>query len=401
MWPWWWAVLAAGVLAAAHFVSRRRSPPAPLPTARFVPGGARPRHTRRLAFEEQGTWILRLLVLACLAAALSPRQAALPRSGRTRVVLVDATRAVASATERADSVAALARDGARLELVAFDSAARDIPATDVAALASADVAGALDAALVEAVRRVQRARAEVRDVELAVVSPVVAEEWSEAVPAIVGAAGVPVRFVRLGAARRSDTTRAVAALPSADSPLGAAAQLAAVPHEGNVRLVTAPAGASDSAFALQGGALVIFEAPVDSAPVRALLAGNAVAIGAWGAVSVTEGAPVAWWEDGSVAARQRGHGAGCVRHVGARLPARGDDVLRPSLARVVRVLSQPCTTRDFTPVPEAWLAALGATDGDRGTLAPSLTTRRAWLLAALVALLAEWGWRRRRERGAS
>lgn len=401
MWTWWWAVLAAGVLTAAHFVSRRRSPPAPLPTARFVPGGARPRHTRRLAFEEQGTWILRLLVLACLAAALSPRQAALPRSGRTRVVLVDATRAVASATERADSVAALARDGARLELVAFDSAARDIPATDVAALASADVAGALDAALVEAVRRVQRARAEVRAVELAVVSPVVAEEWSEAVPAIVGAAGVPVRFVRLGAARRSDTTRAAAALPSADSPLGAAAQLAAVPHEGNVRLVTAPAGASDSAFALQGGALVIFEAPVDSAPVRALLAGNAVAIGAWGAVSVTEGAPVAWWEDGSVAARQRGYGAGCVRHVGARLPARGDDVLRPSLARVVRVLSQPCATRDFTPVPDAWLAALGATDGDRGTLAPSLTTRRAWLLAALVALLAEWGWRRRRERGAS
>ncbi|MBL8982692.1 MAG: hypothetical protein JNL26_10945 [Gemmatimonadetes bacterium] len=246
----------------------------------------------------------------------------------------------------------------------------------------------------------QRARAAVRDVELVVVSPVVAEEWSEAIPAIVGAAGVPTRFVRVGSARRSDTAQAVAALPSADSPLGAAAQLAD-PHEGNVRLVTAPASASDSAFALQGGALVIFEPPVDSAPARALLAGNAVAIGAWGTVPVNEGTPVAWWEDGSVAARQQGHGAGCVRHVGARLPARGDDVLRPSLARVVRVLSQPCTPRDLSPVADAWLAALGATDGVRDTLEPSRTTRRAWLLAALVALLAEWGWRRRRERGAS
>lgn len=401
MWPWWWAGLAAGVLTAAHLVSRRRSPPALLPTARFVPDGARPRHTRRLAFEEYGTWLLRLLVLACLAAAVSPRPASPPRTGRTRVVLVDATRAVASAAERADSVAALTRDGARLELIAFDSVVRDVSTADLPALGTADVAGTLDGALVEAVRRVQRARTEVRDVELVAVSPVVGEEWSAAIPAIMEAAGVQARFVRLASAVHGDTGPPAVAWPSAETPLGAAAQLAAIPQDGSVRLVTAPATSSDSSFARQGGALVIFEPPVDSAPVRALLAGNAVAIGAWGMVPVTAGTPVAWWEDGSVAARQQQLGAGCVRHVGARLPTRGDDVLRPSFARVVNVLSRRCTPRDLAPVPDAWLASLGATSRDRDALAPSRTTRRTWLLAALAALLAELGWRRRRERLAS
>ena len=404
MWAWWLAACAGVVVTGAHWMAWRRAASAVLPTARFVPVGARPVQARRVALDEPLLWILRLLVVGCLGAAVAPGLWRLPRAGRARVILVDATRAVGSAGERSDSVAAWLAGGARGEVIAFDRTTRPVAASDLATLPRADVAGALDAALVVAARRATAWRARARDVEIVVVSPVVDEEWTPAIPAIVREAGVPVRWVRLTPAReRAPTANEadVGTAPNAATPVVAAVLNALGRIPAGTRVITGDHAADDSAFAERGGVVVSFPEPQDDAPVRALLTGDAGAIGPWGTAPVGEGTPVAWWDDGAVAATQASVGQGCFRTVGVRLPVRGDDILRPSMAAVMRRLVDPCATSRLEPVPAGRLATSAA--APVADLAPGEDPgpRRWWLALAVLLLAAEWAVRRRREQAAS
>ncbi|MBL8960287.1 MAG: hypothetical protein JNJ98_10575, partial [Gemmatimonadetes bacterium] len=85
MWAWWLAAVAGIVVTGAHWIAWRRAASAILPTARFVPAGARPVQVRRVAPDEPWLWLLRLLVVGCLGAAVAPGLVPLPRAARARV----------------------------------------------------------------------------------------------------------------------------------------------------------------------------------------------------------------------------------------------------------------------------------------------------------------------------
>jgi hypothetical protein len=263
------------------------------------------------------------------------------------------------------------------------------------------VAGALDAALVVAARRATAMRARAREVEIVVVSPVVEEEWTLAVPAVVRDAGVPVRWARLAPAVGDAVAEGpadAAPAPTISTPTVAALLNALGRVPVGTRVIARTYGASDSAFAAAGGAVVAFAEPQDDTVIRAVLAGDAGAIGPWGRAPSGRGTPVAWWEDGTVAATQEPVGQGCFRTVGIRLPVRGDDILRPSMAAVMRRLAEACTSSRLAPVPATRLAVTPARTVPDTPPTEDPVQRRWWLACAAILLVAEWGMRRRRER---
>jgi hypothetical protein len=395
MWPWLLAGAAGLAVTAAHLFSWRRLRRTPLPTSRFVPVGAISRARRRFFPDDVALWALRLLVCAALAAAVAGVPLRPWLQGPARIILVDATHAVASMDERRDSVAALLGGARHAELIAFDSVPRVVATNDVEALGRAEVPGSLDAALVVAARRAAALRAQYRQVEILVVSPVTTAVWSEAIPAIAEASGVAVRFSRLEASAITEGSMEPGSAPDANSVVGAAARLVMDAAFPGVRVLVGPASSLDSAFAAAGGLVVSFPETEDGARVRAVLAGEAVAVGPWGMSALQGGIPVAWWDDGTTAAVQSPHGRGCFRSVGVRLPSRGDEVLRPNLAAVMQTLLQPCRPSVGRPVPAAALE--GVARDDSGIPSESSRGSRRLLLAlAFAALVAEWFVRRAR-----
>ncbi len=138
-------------------------------------------------------------------------------------------------------------------------------------------------------------------------------------------------------------------------------------------------------------------------------------------VALPQGVTVLRWGDGTPAATEAALGLGCIRTVGVTVPTAGDEVLRPAFLRLVRALAGACGGGSEALVDGATLArwASGAAGGgaerpaDAGARvdgAPGVEVRppragsdaaQRWLLlAAGVALLAEWWVRRRRGDGA-
>ncbi len=392
MWPWLVGAVAGLVVTGAHLLSRR-PPSVPLPTARFVPDTAPTARPAPSRLQDPGLLALRLAAL--LAAALTVAWPVVPwRMGRARVLVVDGTAAVANADERADSVRQLST-GRATELVVFDTTAR---LAEASALGQVPTDGSLGAALVVAARRARDLGARYREVDVIVVAPLVQASWSSAVPQVVANLGVPLRFVRVAATASIDTTRlAPGALPDPATPLGAASHEALERAWAGVRVVVAPPTPADSAWARDGGTVVSWSAePPRGAGVRGVLAGQAAALGAWEPAPLSrEGRAIAWWDDGSVAAREVPLGRGCLRDVGVRLPSRGDDVLRSSFGAVVRVLARPCGWRDLRVVDPDTLTMPSVT----GTMAAghSLAGRRLWLVLVALLLGLEVWWRTRRE----
>ena len=259
--PWF---LAAAVLAAVatvllHLIAVQRPPAVDFPTARFIPDA--PARARARAPRPTDRLLLLLRVLALLLAGLAfARPVVLPeRQGVRRVVLADRSRAVAADAALHDSARAYLAAGD--VLVPFDSTASALTAgVDTAeALTPSSAPGRLSAALVAAQRLATALRDSTDSLELVLVSPLAAEELDAATLAI--RAGWPgrVRVVRLAAAP-SDTARgAIDARIAARRPLGAAA--AFVGRAGGrapVRFVTAAPSGADSAFAREGGVLVLW-----------------------------------------------------------------------------------------------------------------------------------------------
>ncbi|HEX5631765.1 MAG TPA: BatA domain-containing protein, partial [Gemmatimonadales bacterium] len=335
------AVVAAAVVTALHLLAWRRPTPSLLPTARFIPAAAVRAVSRDLRLTDALLLALRVLALLLLGVALAaPRLAPAPR-GEARVVVADRARGVADVGEVRDSVAALAAGAVETRVIWFDSipaAAVNPGSAEAAPGERREVRGALSAALVAAVREGERILRRRERVEVVVVSPMVGEEVDPAVAAVRELWPGALRVVRV-AARATPPTPPLPVpatrIPPTDDALGAAYRLAVgdSPRPA-LRVERADDPGIDTAFAGDGGVVVRWPAGTGSdAPVavpRAVSAGGHTFVSALAAAPLPdEGRVIAWWEDGTPAAREEARGAGCVRSIGWHVPEEGDVVLRP------------------------------------------------------------------------
>lgn len=429
------AVAASAVVAALHLLAWRRPHPTPLPTARFAPPSAVRALSRDLRLSDAVLLALRVLALLLAGVALASPSLAPARAGEARVVVIDASRRVASVEQ--------ARDSARVHLagaddvvwIRVDSAATLV--TDSTVGGRAEARGRLGAGLVAAIREAHRLAPTHARTSIVVVSPFAAESWDAGLVAMRGAWEgeiVPVR-VAARASEASATARGrVAAsleLPSARDPLGAAFALALDAAAPPIRVKRGAPNAVDSAWARDGGIVIAWSGDASGdggasgePPSGVLTTGGRSVVGHFGrpGTGVPPGAAILRWADGTPAATEALLGRGCLRSVGVAVPETGDEVLRPPFLRVVRALAGACGGGGEALIDSAAISAWarpraagegtptgavagGAVRSARGAARePSLADRalQRWLLLAVAAvLLAEWIVRARRGTGGS
>ena len=420
------ALAAALGIVALHLITRDRPPRAPLPTARFIPPRVEKARSRATRPADPLLLLLRVVLIVLAGAAFARPVLEPERRSIARVVMLDRSRAVASALEARDSATAWLGPGDALVL--FDSAARvvdgeahdSLPALDIGDGATTSAAGSLSAALLAA-SRVARELVEGADsIELVLISPLADEELDDATLAIRGSWPGRVRLVRLMPATAGTLTSTLEVRAGTDDPVGAAAALLGRrPVRTAVRVVRARPTASDSAVAQGGGLLVVW--PRDTTPAGWTLRATIDTVGAVVVEDAVVVAPferrvaapaasepsrharvAARWVDGEPAALERPIGPGCVRDVAIPLDERGDLALRLETRRLLTALTEPCGGRPrFEPVTDSVAAMLAGA----GPLASSRAIRHddaqqtplvPWLLGAvLLAALAEPVVRRR------
>ncbi len=421
-----WALWAAGAVSAAvialHILASRNPRVTPLPTARFIPDVPLRATARAMRLSDVMLMLARVAVVMLVGVAFARPELARGRRSVGRVVMVDASRALASRSEAADSAARLIARGD--VVIAFDSIAHAIRdgSTDVLRATLADSSprsphGSLSTAFAAAMRAASALRADADSVELVLVSPLSAEEWDAATGPIRAAWPGRVRLVRVAAATSSAAPAARIEVTNAslDDPVRAAASLrgaasAGAPATGPfvARIDRGSPITSDTAWARDPAhTLVRWPAELDISGWRAraridttgaLLAGE----GATAAVVVSPfarrvdpapGRVIARWADGAVAATERALGAGCVRDVAIPLPRAGDLALRESTRRLVAQLASPCGgAARYTPASDSALAQLR---GSGPLVATRALERRTvprghlatWLLSAAFVLL--------------
>ena len=416
-------LIAAGVVAI-HFIVTREPRMVPLPTARFAP--ARPVRARARTLRPQDLLLMLLRVLLVLAVGAALAQPVLHPAPRplARIVVADRSRAVASPEEVADRARALL--GAGDALVLLDSSAtvvRERGADSLASLAARPARGRISAALVAALRTASAMRESADSLELAIVSPLAEEEIDAATDSIRALWPGAVRLVRVSARRDTASAGAVAVEGAEEDPLRVALPPARGAGRPSVRIVRGALAADDSAWASEGGRVLVHwpagEAGAAGAAtlpagwaertapdtVGAVSAGDAVVVapfvrrGAFGVAGTGDGGAarvVARWADGEPAAVERALVTGCIRRVAIDVPARGDLVLQPRFVRLVATLTEPCGGRArLAPIDDARAAAL-AGPPDAGlaaarAFAPPETVPLPlvpWLLAAALVFAA-------------
>ena len=400
--------LAALAIVALHFLARQRPRAAPFPTARFVPERTARAPSRALTPTDLLLLLLRALAVLLLGAAFARPAWDGARAGTRRVVLVDRSRAVASAETARDSARAWLRPGDALVL--FDSAARVMSAggdDSLGALAIQPRRGAVSGALVAAQQAAAALAARADSLELVLISPIAREELDDATWLARAQWPGAIRHVRVAAPRGVMTSPGGIVVRGAkDDPLRSAG-LAGRATASSARLVRDGATGADSMWAADsGGVLVRWPSSLPGGDTaNALVLGNAVVVARFARDTLRAGgAPMAWWNDGGIAAAERRTRTGCVRDVRVGVPAAGDLVLRESFRRAFDALVAPCAgSRDPIVASDSLVAKLR---GD-GALAPARAWTRAsdtvpplsrWLLiGAAVLLVAEPLFRRRAE----
>ena len=360
-------------------------------------------------------------VALVLAAGLALAQPVLMPSRRplARIILADRSRAVANMTSVSDSAHALVEAGDALVL--FDSTATVVTNStedSLVALRASVARGRLSVALIAALRAASVMRAHADSLELVIVSPLVEEEfdavtdsiralWPGRIRLVDAPAVPPVPSPVVGLIARPDDPIRFA-LPSypPDAP------------EATARLVRDALGAGDSAWAREGSRVLVHWPPQDPAeagqpvaPLRprpasdtvgAVIAGDAVVVAPFVRSFALQPATLeprtsdlgpAVWLDGEPAATESRLGNGCIRTVNIPVPARGDLVLQPRFASLVRALTEPCGGRPrLEPVGESRRASLAGAASQERVARASIAPARAgetplsrWLL--LLALL--------------
>ena len=338
--------LAAAAVVALHFLARQRPRAAPFPTARFIPERTARAPSRALQPTDLLLLLLRVAAVLLLGAAFARPEWEGVRGGTRRVVVVDRSRIVAAAAEVRDSAAAYLRPGDALVL--FDSAARVIrehAADSLRALALVEARGSLSAALVSAQQAAASIAPDADSIELVLISPVAREELDAGTSGIRFQWPGGLHHVRVLAPRDVIMRSGSIAIHGAkDDPLRTSGLFLRAAGA-RVRIVRDVASSSDSAWAADSGkVLVRWPAGVsggDSA--NALVIGNTVVVARLArGEPPSGGTPIAWWNDGRVAAVERRARTGCVRDVAVGVPTAGDLVLRESFKRGFDALVAPC-----------------------------------------------------------
>jgi hypothetical protein len=354
--PW---LLVAGALGAAgivalHLLTTRRPPPAPLPTARFVPES----DVRAVARARRPTdlVLLALRALAVLAIGAAFARPVLDAEGPSvrTIVALEWTRAVADTGEALR--VARAELGAGGAVIVFDSAAREVPIADsLHDLQSPQAAvGALTSVFPAAIAAADRIARGADSVRLVIVSPFSAgsldaatHAWRDAWPG-----RIDVRIVR-AAADTAIGSRIALRSPLSDDPLSPAIERARRDRGAHgLRVVRGALNEADVQWldASPGRVVLLWPAPADSVGPDAVTAFGAT--GAATLVAPMQRAPVAddiagtrvvaRWRDGTPAATERVQGEGCIREIGVRLPVAGDLTLREPFAAFLDALLAPC-----------------------------------------------------------
>ncbi len=432
-------LLAAGAAAALgivvlHLLSTRRPPPAPLPTARFVPESEARAVSRSSKPTDLLLLALRALAVLLVGAAFARPLPDAPGPSVRTVVLLDRSAVVEDAGAAAREATRLAGEGGAI--VMFDTTARRLDEAGIAGLAqeagarAADAArarpshGILSSAFVAGIRAAREVARGADSVRLAIVSPLTGEEIDAATRTARASWPGGVEIVRVaGVADTMRAPRPALVTRLADDPIAPAiAALEATRGAHDVRIVRTeltaslssarpePPSAADSAWlnAVRGRVLLVWPT-TDRAPSP----DGATAFGARAATIVAPlvrlplgadptGRAVARWRDGALAAIERPLGDGCVREIGVGVPSAGDLTLRPAFQAFLGVLVEPCGGARGVAISDSIAAELAGPPGAvaaRTLTAAGATDPRlaAWLLAAALALLViEWALRGRR-----
>ena len=432
------ALGVAAATVALHFIVTRQPTSSALPTVRFVPQGT----VRVVTFSRPRDLLLlflRVLLILLVGLAFARPILVPERRPVARIVLADISRRVADTEEVRDSALALLGPGD--VLVPFDTEARVIRHGSVDSLTHLERSareGRLSAALVAALRAAPELRDQADSIEIAIISPLRAEQVDAATAEIRALWPGRIRLVSVSAT--TDTLQVSSGITiradSDDDGVALAARLAgltgardAAAGDVQVRIVRGAVTAEDSAW-VSAGRRTLVRWPAEGAPqgwrerARPDTAG-AVVVGAaalvyplerrWelgGEVDLTAGDAsadaagrsggqaeyrvAARWVDGEPAAIERQVGAGCIRDVAIPVPDRGDLAFRPAFAQLVRTLALPCeVTVGSTALDATALETLAGS----GPLAPSdalpapevvASPLVPWLLAlAILLALAE------------
>ena len=417
LFAWVGGGLALGVVAL-HLLAWRRPPASPLPTARFAPDA--PVRTVSPAVKPTDLALLavRVLVIVLVSVALAGPTFSSRVEGLGRVLVVDRSHGP-EAWAPIDRVArSVYRSGDALVL--FDSAAREVrnPTVDsIVATSRTSESTGMSAALIVAIRAANELQRRRDSVEIVVVSPFGSDALDAATASIRRVWSGTVRTMRAGTPP-NDTTRArlLDIRAGAGDPVSAALALAGTAPAGAVRVVRDSTTAADTAWARQGGAIVVWptgaahqgwqaRAAADTAfgvtvtssvaASRTLPARSATVVARFvRSVTPPPGRVVARWDDGEPAATEIPLGAGCMRSVTVIVPSTGDLALTPAFRRFAEQLAGPCTSGDgwaaaSDSAVSTVLPAAGVRDA-AGTISAADTTRSdstiaAWLLGAAMA----------------
>lgn len=410
------ALVAAGTLAALHFIVVRQPRSTMLPTARFVPDSRATTVAPARRPSDLPLMLVRMLIVLAAGAGLAKPVLSPPRNAHARVILVDVSRSARDSLATRDAVRGVYRDGDAVVL--FDSSARIVTSgarDNIAVVRPTVRRGNLSGAFVAALRAGSALRDHADSLELVVVSPFAGEELDAATDSIRALWPGRARLIRIGSA--TVETPSIAKLETnaaADDPLAVTVALARPGVAGNatidrgVALATRPA-ATDALISWPAAGRPRFAVPrAKRDTVGGVVAGDVAVVAAFDRHwmyppdSLRGGEVIARWMDGEPAAVELPDGGGCTRSVGVAVTPVGDLAIRREFVRFLATLSRPCAARaSLAPADPTAIARLEG----QGGLAPRTAFQpltdvasvlSPWLFAlAIAAAIAELVLRRR------
>lgn len=404
------ACALSALIVGLHFIVTTDPKTAPLPTARFAPERLVRETSRALRFNDVMLLVVRVTLVLVVGAALAGP--VLPQRHRAlaRILLVDRSWSVASASEVADSARGMHETDA---LVLFDSGVtviREGARDSLATLRLSTRRGRITPALVAALRLASEMHENADSVELTIISPLTGRELDAATDSVRALWPGVIRLVPVSAIADTVPEKTSMLPDAADDPL----RLTLPPSRGSetVRIARASPTSADSEWARTSGHVLVEwsrQRTLARDTVGAVISGDVVVVAPfvrYAALPAT-GRVVARWVDGEPAAIESRFGNGCIRTVTVDVPALGDLVLQPRFARLVAALTEPCGgAKAVAPASRAQLMALAGA-GQRRAAGRAFSSPEAlrvplapWLLAAAFALAAFEMVMRRRTAGA-
>jgi hypothetical protein len=384
----WGALAAATGIVALHFIVTRQPRASILPTARFVPDSAATATSRNATPSDLLLMLLRVIIVLAAGSALAKPIITPHRAASQRVFVVDNSRAVASASEPADSVSRLYRAGD--QIVVFDSSARTFVSNgldSLHAMKTSTARGNISAAVIASVRAASAIRDRADSLELVIVSPFLDEERDAATDSIRKLWRGRARLVHV-AARRDSAASAQSQIDirsaSGDGVAIAVSLASKAPTPGTSRIVRSALTSDDSTWAaLADHVLVVWPAndrppfavvrsPVDQSGAVVIDSASVIAAftrrWTFPSDSLRGVRIVARWADGEAAVVEKNLGSGCIRSVTIPVANVGDLVIRPEFVALLRGIASGCGGSVSTkPIETAAMSSLiGPT-----TLAPS------------------------------